>query len=96
MTNPNGLKIVPGTAPVMGIELVTIADVDPEKFPNGLEVAISVPGSIAPLGHALIPRGFIICAIPPGPMVQHMRDAIRKAASQQRHVGPGEVKAPGL
>lgn len=96
MTNPKGMKIAPATAPVMGIQIVTIADVDPDKFPNGLEVIISAPGAIAPLGHALVPRGFMVVALPPCPMVSNMREQIRAHLARQHHAGPGEVKAPGL
>lgn len=94
--NPNGLnRIVPGVAPLMGTNLELIADVDPDKFPNGMELTFSVPNDLAPLGRCVVRPGCIVAILPPE-MARPAREALRQALRQQRQSGPGEMKAPGL
>jgi len=92
----NGLnRIVPGVAPMMGVNLEVIADVDPEKFPNGMEVTFTVPGGLGILGRGVARKGCMVAILPPE-MANPAREAMKHAISKQRAAGPGEIKAPGL
>lgn len=89
-------RILPGVASVMEINLQVVADVDPQMFPEGLDVVIFRPGKPEPLGSIRIPRACMLLCMPPSPKAEQMRQHMRQAMAQQRRAGPGEVKAPGL
>jgi len=96
MPNPNGgLRIVPGNAPIAGLELQALAVVDPFHYPHGLDIIVSVPGSVVPLGHHLVPPGRVVAILPPEAS-RPVIEAFRSHMAKQRPAGPGEVKAPGL
>lgn len=92
MTDMNGPKqIVPGIASVMGQNIEVIADVDPDKFPGGLEVVIFAAGSLVPLARGIVGKGCMLGVIPVE-MAIHLRVLLRQAVAAQT---PGQVRPPG-
>ena len=90
MADPNGSvnRITPATAPVMGQNIDVIADVNPEKFPHGLELMVMAPGGLEALGKWMVRPGCMIGIIPPE-MAMQLRALMRQAVASQRPVGPG-------
>jgi hypothetical protein len=75
-----------------GIQFQVIAYADPEHFPVGLDVTLTAPGGITPVGMLTVARGCLICVLPP----DVSRKILAQVAMQQKAAGPGQVQAPGL
>ena len=75
-----------------GIQFQVIGYADPKHFPAGLDVTLTAPGGIAPVGMLTVARGCLICVLPP----DVSRAILAQVALEQAAAGPGQVKAPGL
>jgi len=84
--------IQPGAGNAAGIQFQVIGYVDPKHFPAGLDVTLTAPGGIAPVGMLTVARGCLICVLPP----DVSRQILAQVALQQQAAGPGQVKTPGL
>jgi len=94
MPDPNQVpKIVPANAAAGELNLMIVADADPEHFPHGLQLLIMAPGNLQPIGGGPIPPGQML-ALVPIELSRAIRPGMRAALRQQP--GPGEVRAPGV
>ena len=75
-----------------GIQFQVIGYVDPAHFPAGLDVTLTAPGGIAPVGMLTVAKGCLICVLPP----DVSRQILAQVAMQQKAAGPGQVQTPGL
>lgn len=93
--NANGMPIiVPGQASIMGQVIEVVADVDPEKYPAGIEVVLYDPRNrLVPIGGGVVNVQCMLGIVPPA-WSNQIRGAMK--AQPQRQLGPGEVRAPGL
>jgi hypothetical protein len=87
---PPQIQLAGGNA--AGIQFQVIAYADPVHFPAGLDVTLTAPGGIAPVGMLTVARGCLICVLPP----DVSRQILAQVAMQQKTAGPGQVAAPGL
>ena len=91
--DPSGVpEIAPGAHGLFGHQVQIVANVDPELFPNGLEMIVMVPGSLEPFGKIMCPPGAMLAAIP-DQMAAHIRKEIKKQAPT---ILGGQVAAPGF
>jgi hypothetical protein len=75
-----------------GIQFQVIGYADPANFPAGLDVTLTAPGALAPVGMLTVARGCLICVLPP----DVSRAVLAQVALQQAPAGPGKVNSPGL
>jgi hypothetical protein len=84
--------IAPGQAPLYGQQINIVANVDPEQFPNGLELVIMVPGQLEAFGKIICPAGAMIAEVPTA-MAIELRKQMKKQAPIIRAY---EKAAPGF
>ena len=95
MANEKGPQIAPANTLMGELQLQMLADVDPQRFPFGIDLILSEPGKIEPLGHVLLDKGTILAAVPPGAFADGLRAQMRAVmAQQQRQAGNG-IAPPG-
>lgn len=86
--------IVPGRVNVMGQLIEVVADVDPEKFPDGMMVLLFDPkNQLVPIGGGTVNKRCMLGIVPPE-MANQLREAMHRQAQPQP--GAGQIHAPGL
>lgn len=55
-----------------GFEFHVVADVDPARFPNGVDIIVLEPGKVAPIGQARVVAGCMLAILPPT-VAHHIR-----------------------
>ena len=89
---PESPMIQPAGGNAGGIQFQVIAYADPAHFPAGLDVTLTAPGGIAPVGMLTVAKGCLICVLPP----DVSRQILAQVAMQHQAAGPGQVQTPGL
>lgn len=92
MSERNGPQISPGNLNVAGAQIEIAGYVDPEQFPNGMEMVIMRPGVLEPVGTVVVRKGCMIGVIPPE-MAQHLIRELKKVQAVAN--APGKIRAPG-
>jgi hypothetical protein len=85
-------QIQPASANAGGIPFQPIAYVDKAQAPAGLDVTLTLPGVIAPVGMVTIPPGCMIVVFPPEVADQ----IIRSVRMQLAQAEPGKIAPPGM
>ena len=67
-----------------------------EAYPDGLDILVMPPGGLQPLGAARMPKGWMVVAMPPGPLNNQLQAMIREAAARMSAAQSGQVRAPGI
>ncbi|MGH7186956.1 MAG: hypothetical protein ACREIB_11865 [Pseudomonadota bacterium] len=92
-----GPPILPAGIEPGGIAMNFIADADPASFPHGMDVIISAPGRIEPIGHLLIAKGCMVVVLPPQPFTDAIRKQVRAQIEAARKAADnGQINPPGL
>ena len=87
----NGVpEIQAGLVQVAGQQVQIVWDVDPEQFPNGLDLLMVEPGKLAPFGKITIGKNQMIAVVPPT-MASALRGEIKKAIAKA-----GQIAAPSV
>jgi hypothetical protein len=90
MTDHSAPQIASQGTKFANVDISPVAYADPEKFPNGLECLIMVPGALQPVARGILPKGAMLAMIGP--------EGARHLAAMHRAVPApaGMTRPPGL
>lgn len=91
-----------GSAPIAGgpngLQMQPLCYSDPFEYPLGIELVLMKPGQVAPIAKAMLPKGFLLVAIPPGGGAEQLMGMMRAEIARQQAAAKaaGKVAAPGM